>query len=341
MARLELAGLHHLTAVTANAGDNLALATGGLGLRLVKRTVNQDDTSAYHLFYGDAIGRPGTELTFFEWRHVPRRQPGTGEVAETSLRVPSAASLDWWETRLRADAAVSVLGRTQRAGRAVLRFSDAEGQPLALVVDEGARPKAPAADPAMAAAEAAWIAASPVPPEHAILGLGPVLLNVGVLTPTASFLTQVLGMRDAGTYPDPDSAERQVSVFAMGPGGASSEVHVVVRADLPRARQGAGGVHHVAFRVADHAAQQAWLAHLVQAGVGNSGLVERYYFESLYFREPGGTLFELATDGPGFSADEDPMTLGESLALPPFLEPKRAQIEAGLRPLASTGQVVA
>ncbi len=334
MAQLELGGLHHLTAITANAQRNLAVATGSLGLRLVKRTVNQDDTSAYHLFYGDAIGRPGTELTFFEWSRMPRRQPGTGEVAETSLRILSPESLDWWEARLRADASIVVRGRAERAGRAALRFTDAEGQPFALIVDDAAtRPSAPS-DAGLAAAEAAWNTTASVPREHAILGLGPTLLNVRTLAPTAAFLTGVLGMRDAGTYPDPDRAERPVSVFSMGPGGAAAEVHVVVRGDLARAQQGAGGVHHVAFRVADHAAQQAWLAHLTQLGVPNSGLVERYYFESLYFREPGGTLFELATDGPGFANDEDPMTLGESLALPPFLEPQRASIEAGLKPLS-------
>jgi glyoxalase family protein len=142
-----------------------------------------------------------------------------------------------------------------------------------------------------------------------------------------------MGMENAGTYADPDGGDREVTVFSMGPGGAAAEVHVVPRPDLPRAQQGFGGVHHVAFRVTDHEAQDRWLSHLNKLRVPNSGLVERYYFESLYFREPGGTLFELATDGPGFAADEDPMTMGEALALPPFLEPHRARIEAGLRPL--------
>ncbi len=328
-----LGGLHHLTAITAHAGANLAMATEALGLRLVKRTVNQDDVSAYHLFYGDAIGRPGTELTFFEWGHVPPRRPGYGEVAETGLRVPSEAALDWWEERLRADARMIVLGRTARAGRTVLRVSDTEGQPFALTADPDTPAPAVPADPRLAAAEEAWWASARVPREHAIRGLGPVVLHVRAPEPTARFLTEIMGMREAGRYADPDQADREIAVFSMGPGGAAAEVHVLTRPDLPRAQQGYGGVHHVAFRVADHAAQEAWLAHLRGHGVQNSGLVERYYFESLYFREPGGTLFELATDGPGFSADEDPMTLGESLALPPFLEPHRAQIEAGLQPL--------
>ncbi len=328
-----LGGLHHLTAVTARAGANLSMARDVLGMRLVKRTVNQDDVSAYHLFYGDAIGRPGTELTFFEWSHVPKRQPGTGEVAETGLRIPSDAALDWWEARLRADARMIVRGRTTRAGRPALRFSDAEGQPFALIVDANAPAPADAATAELERAEQEWWKTAPVPREHAILGLGPVVLHVRSLEPTARFLTGVMGMTEAGRYADPDSAAREISVYAMGPGGASAEVHVLPRSDLPRAVQGFGGVHHVAFRVTDHAAQQAWLAHLTSLGVPNSGLVERYYFESLYFREPGGTLFELATDGPGFSADEDPRTLGDSLALPPFLEPRRASIEAGLKPL--------
>lgn len=328
-----LGGLHHLTAVTAKAPANMTMATRELGLRLVKRTVNQDDVSAYHLFYGDAIGRPGTELTFFEWAHVPPRQAGHGEVAETGLRVPGDEALAWWEERLRASGSMIVRGRAERAGRTALRFSDAEGQPFALISDPDARPAPPAADPALAAAEEAWWRTAPVPRDRAILGLGPVLLNVRALEPTARFLTEVMGMRESGRYADPDRASREVSVFSMGPGGAAAEVHVVVRSDLARAQQGFGGVHHVAFRVADHAAQEAWLAHLRSLGVPNSGLVERYYFESLYFREPGGTLFELATDGPGFANDEDPMKLGEGLALPPFLEPDRARIEAGLKPL--------
>ncbi len=328
-----LGGLHHLTAVTARAGANLSMARDVLGMRLVKRTVNQDDVSAYHLFYGDAIGRPGTELTFFEWSHVPKRQPGTGEVAETGLRIPSEATLDWWEARLRADGRMIVRGRTTRAGRPALRFSDAEGQPFALIVDANATAPADAATAELEQAEREWWKTAPVPREHAILGLGPVVLHVRSLEPTARFLTAVMGMTEAGRYADPDSAAREISVYSMGPGGASAEVHVLPRSDLPRAVQGFGGVHHVAFRVTDHSAQQAWLSHLTSLGVPNSGLVERYYFESLYFREPGGTLFELATDGPGFSADEDPRTLGDRLALPPFLEPRRAAIEAGLKPL--------
>ncbi len=328
-----LGGLHHLTAITARAGANMSMATQSLGLRLVKRTVNQDDVSAYHLFYGDAVGRPGTELTFFEWGHVPQRQPGTGEVAETGLRVPTTEALAWWETRLREDARMVVRGRTDRAGRAVLRFADAEGQPFALVVDTESPPPAEPGSADLAAAEKAWWQSAPVPRERAILGLGPVLLNVRSLEPTARFLTDVMGMRDAGRYADPDRADREVAVFSMGSGGPSAEVHVVARPDLARAQQGFGGVHHVAFRVADHAAQNEWLSHLTRLRVANSGLVERYYFESLYFREPEGTLFELATDGPGFTADEDAMTMGERLALPPFLEPHRERIETGLKPL--------
>ncbi len=333
MSTPALGGLHHLTAVTARAGANLAMATESLGLRLVKRTVNQDDVSAYHLFYADPIGRPGTELTFFEWAHVPPRQAGVGEVAETGLRVPSVEALDWWEQRLRDDPRMVVRGRTTRAGRDVLRVADAEGQPFGLVADPDGAAVPPAGEPALEAAEEAWWPTAPVARERAIRGLGPVLLHVRTLDPTARFLTEVMGMREAGTYEDPDKVGRPVHVFSMGPGGAAAEVHVLPRPELPRAQQGFGGVHHVAFRVADHAAQEAWLDHVRSRGVPNSGLVERYYFESLYFREPGGTLFELATDGPGFHADEDPMTLGERLALPPFLEPQRARIEAGLKPL--------
>ena len=316
-------GIHHLTAVSAAIRENLRFYTGTMGMRLVKRTVNQDDVSAYHLFYSDAVGTPGHDLTFFDWP-VPPEARGTRSVVRTGLRVP-ASSLGYWAGRL-ADAGVAAEPVEETDGRPTLRFEDPEGQRLALVADGGAGdPPTPYAD-------------SPVPAEHQVRGLGPITMSVPDLETTDLVLRTVLGMRSVRTYPLPGRPADPVHVYEMGaPDGAGgrgphAELHVAVQPDLPAARQGAGAVHHVAFRVPDDA-YEAWAERLRQFGVPSSGPVDRFYFRSLYFREPGGVLFELATDGPGFAVDEDPATLGEAVALPPFLEGRRAQIEAGLKPL--------
>lgn len=309
---LELGGVHHLTAITAAAGENLRFYTRTLGLRLVKKTVNQDDVSAYHLFYGDGAASPGSDITFFDWP-APRERRGTRSVVRTGFRVAGGeATLAWWDERLRSAGVAT--GRAEEAGRAVLWFEDPEGQRLALVDDGGSGGAHP------------W-AGSPVPPERQIRGLGPIVLSVPRLDPTERFLTDLMNMRRGG------EAAPGVHVFAMGPGGPAAELHVAVEPHLQPAGQGAGGVHHVAFRTPDRAGLAAWAERVARAGVGNSGEVERHYFRSLYFREPGGTLFEIATDGPGFAVDEPLESLGERLALPPFLEPRRAAIEAGLKPL--------
>jgi glyoxalase family protein len=174
---------------------------------------------------------------------------------------------------------------------------------------------------------------SPVPAPYQIRGLGPVVLSVPDLAPTDVMLTRVLHMRPVRTYPHPEDARHTVHVYEMGAGGPHAELHVAVRPDLPPARPGAGGVHHVAFRTPTEAEYHAWTERLTAFGLPHSGEVDRYYFKSLYVRDPGGVLFEIATDGPGFAVDEDPATLGERIALPPFLEPRRAEIVANLEPL--------
>ena len=321
-----LGGLHHLTAVTGHAADNVAFYTGVLGLRLVKKTVNQDDVSAYHLFYGDEVGSPGTEVTFFDWPNSGAHRVGTGTIAETALRVPSGA-LDWWTGRF-AERGVAHDGVAEREGRATLTFTDSEGQRLSLVDDGDAPGKVP------------W-SGSAVPAETQIRGLHSVTLDVAALAPTAQVLTEVLGFRQAGTYPHPTDADGRVDVFETGPGGPGAAVRVAERPSLGRGRGGGrvgiGGVHHVAFRVPDDAAHRAWQERIAAAGLGVTPVIDRFYFRSLYFRELGGILFEIATDGPGFATDEDPTHLGERLALPPFLEPRRAEIEAGLTPIEAVG----
>jgi glyoxalase family protein len=314
---MQLTGIHHLTAISAKPRENLRFYTGVLGMRLVKKTVNQDDVSAYHLFYADGKANPGTDLTFFDFPAAPERR-GANSISRTGLRVSGEKSLGYWRDRLS-----KAGGRTgdviEVDGRLTLPFEDGEGQRLVLVDDGGAGPASP------------W-ENSPVPVEHQIRGLGPIVLTVHDPARLEKVLTGVMNMRKVRDYATPH-ARAPIHVFAMGAGGPAAELHVVEQKDAPVARQGAGGVHHVAFRTPDDAQYQAWAQRLNELGVPNSGVIDRFYFRSLYFREPNGILFEIATDGPGFATDEPMQTLGEKLALPPFLEPRRAEIEAGLKPL--------
>lgn len=312
---MDLKGIHHLTAVTARAADNHRFYTGTLGLRLVKKTVNQDDVSAYHLFYADGQASPGTDITFFDWPVGPETR-GTHSIARTGFRVNGADQLEWWAKHLR-DAGVKAADVVVRDGRATLDFEDFEGQRLSLVDDGGAGQSHP------------W-ALSPVPADRQIRGLGPITISVPDLAPTDAVLRALMNMRRMRDYENAQGAT--VHVYEMGPGGPGAELHVAVEPHLPFARQGAGGVHHVAFCVPD-AEYTAWAERLQSLRVPNSGPVDRFWFKSLYFREPNGILFELATEGPGFATDEPMDRLGETLSLPPFLEHRRVEIEAGLVPL--------
>jgi glyoxalase family protein len=313
---LSLGGIHHLTAVTADAPRNLAFYTKTLGMRLIKKTVNQDDTTAYHLFYGDGVASPGADLTFFDFPAAPERR-GTHSVVRTGLRVDSEDTLKWWKDHLQTSG-VGTSAIKERFGQLSLEFEDFEGQRFRLVVD-GENTVVP------------W-AKSPVPAERQIIGLGPITMSVPRLDPTKRVLTEVMNMREVRHYPSRDNTG-DVHVFEMGPGGPGAELHVAVQPHLDQVRPGAGGVHHVAFRTPDQDTLREWIRRVHQVGLRSSGEVERYYFTSLYFREPNGILFEIATDVPGFAADEPMESLGETLALPPFLEPQRAQIEANLKPL--------
>lgn len=314
---MELSGIHHVTAVSGSGPLNLAFYTNVLGLRLVKKTVNQDVPSTYHLFYADEVGTPGTEMTFFEWPDVPVHAPGAGDVSAVGFVVPDRAALDWWVQRFDAEG-VSHGEIEQRAGRPVLPFTDPEGQRLQLIAGERADSQP-------------W-SESPVPVEYAIRGFGAITVVVRRAAPTVAILTDVMGFRAAGEYPIDGS--QHVLVFETGAGGLGAEIHLVVQPALPLAQTGIGGVHHVAFRTPDDEQHRAWQQHLTSAGVGVTPVIDRFYFRSIYFREPGGVLFEIATDGPGFTADEDLAHLGEHLSLPPFLEARRAEIEAVLPPLA-------
>ena len=312
---MQLTGIHHLTAISAKPRENLAFYTGVLGMRLVKKTVNQDDVSAYHLFYADGKANPGTDLTFFDFPAAPERR-GSNSISRTGLRVAGEKSLGYWRDRLK-QAGGHTGDVTEVDGRLTLPFEDQEGQRLVLVDDGGTGTASP------------W-EKSPVPAEHQIRGLGPIVLTVHDLSRTALVLTEIMNMRRMRDYA---AHGAHIHVFAMGEGGPAAELHVIEQKDLQSAQQGAGGVHHVAFRTPDEAQYHAWTARLNELDIRNSGEIDRFYFRSLYFREPNGILFEIATDGPGFASDEPMETLGEKLALPPFLESRRAAIEAGLKPL--------
>ncbi len=233
---MQLPGIHHVTAISARIRDNHHFYTRALGMRLVKRSVNQDDVSSYHLFYADARGSPGTDLTFFDWP-AARERRGTNALVRVGLRVAGRSSLEYWAERLRA-MRLAVSAMQERAGRWTLDFEDAEGQRLTLVNDDGIGDAFPWSD-------------SPVPAAHQIRGLGPVTMSVPELAPTDDVLQCVLGMRPANRYPCPDAESDTVHVYEMGAGGAAAELHVAVQPSLPRSRQGAGAVHHVAFRTPD------------------------------------------------------------------------------------------
>ncbi|MDH3298508.1 MAG: ring-cleaving dioxygenase [Gemmatimonadota bacterium] len=303
-------GIHHVTAISGDARENLSFYTGLLGLRLVKRTVNQDVPDTYHLFYADGEGRPGTDLTFFPWPNLPPARPGIGLTMEAGFSV-GEGSLDWWAERLAA-AGLEVTSEA-RFGENALVFRDPHGLGLSLTETDDPLGTAP------------WDR-STVPAEHQLAGFHAVRLWERDLPRTARFLTEGLGFEETGE----DGGWHRFEVGAGGPGR-----RVELR-ELPQERRGmwgTGAVHHVAFRVDDDDHQARTRERVAAAGQPPTEVIDRFWFRSIYFREPGGALFEVATDGPGFAVDEDARALGERLILPPWLEPRRAEIEAGLAPL--------
>jgi glyoxalase family protein len=306
--RTSMPGIHHVTAISGAPERNLDFYTRVLGLRLVKKTVNFDDPGTYHLYYGDAQGTPGTVLTFFPWAHAAQGRLGIGETQETAFRVPASA-LGFWTHRFIEKSVAH--GMEKRFGETVLTFADPDGMRLALVAVPGAE------------SEPGW--SRDVPAEHAIRGFHGVTLLLGTAAPTAHVLTDVLGFRAAGAE----------GALARYRGGDALGGHVDLRevGDFPKGRLGRGSVHHIAFRASDDAAQAAMAQRAAGLGLQVTEQKDRNYFRSVYFREPGGVLFEIATDDPGFAVDEPAESLGRSLKLPRFLEPRRAELEAKLPPL--------
>jgi glyoxalase family protein len=313
-----ISGLHHVTAIAGDPQENLDFYAGRLGMRLVKRTVNQDVPGTYHLFYADSVGHPGSDLTFFPWPDMPPGRQGVGHTVEVALAVPPG-SLAWWTARLRE--AGNAAGQVEtRFGEQVLPLRDPHGLPIALVETADAREFTP------------WDG-SQVPAERQIRGLHGVRLLARHLAPTATFLTDGLGFRQI-------AEENGWRRYAVGEGGSGRVLDLQAGADRPRGEWGVGSVHHIAWRVPDDAAEAVAQRRILEAGRRPTEVIDRFWFKSVYFTEPGGALFEIATDGPGFGVDEAPGALGSTLVLPPWLESRRSAIEASLPPLRLPGTEV-
>lgn len=306
-------GIHHVTAIAGDPQENLDFYVGVLGLRLVKKSVNQDVTHTYHLFYADEKGTPGTDLTFFPWPDMAPARLGVGFTVEVGFTAP-LGSLGYWRDRLlRAGA---TLGQEEtRFGETVLPFRDPHGLPLALIETGGERPFTPWGD-------------GPVPVDHQVRGMHSVRLWERDLDSTEALLTRLMGFQLVGE----DGGWRRFAVEGRGPG---TLLDLKMMPGERRGQWGTGGVHHVAWRVTDDEEQMTIRAGLETVGLAPTPQIDRFWFRSVYFREPGGVLFELATDGPGFSRDEDQSHLGEQLILPPWLEGQRRQIEAVLPKLVA------
>ena len=307
-----IAGIHHITAIASTPQQNLDFYTQVLGLRLLKVTVNFDDPGSYHFYFGNHAGSPGSVLTFFPWPGAPRGTVGNGQVSATTFAVRPGA-LEFWRDRL-GEQRIPAEDAGQRFGEAVLRCVDPDGMPLELVGTSDANP------------DAAY-SVEGIPQEYAICGFHSATLLEEGYESTAHLLQELMGLRFIGQ----DENRFRYAVTASGPGRI---VDVVCSPDGRRGRLGAGIVHHIAWRTSDANQQKYWRDDLVANGFNVSPIMDRVYFRSIYFREPGGILFEIATDGPGFAADEPPEHLGERLALPAWLEPRRTAIEQALPSLA-------
>ncbi len=321
-------GIHHITAIASDPQRNLDFYTQALGLRLVKLTVNFDDPGTYHFYFGDEAGRPGTILTFFPWARAPRGRRGTGQVTAISFSIPQEA-LAYWQERL-ASEGISTAQPQQRFDEQVLAFPDPDGLQLELVAHPGA------------GARPGWAGGS-VPAEYAIRGFSGATLTVDDYELTADVLTRVLGFRLAGQegqryrYEVGESAGTQFPQAPAAEGADLARVDLVNAPELPQGQIAAGTVHHIAWRTPSDEQQLAWRAELQQAGLQVTPVRDRQYFHSIYFYEPNGILFEIATDPPGFATDETPETLGTHLKLPPWLEPQRATLENKLPRLRLPG----
>ncbi|MCR8656414.1 ring-cleaving dioxygenase [Paenibacillus endoradicis] len=311
----QLKGIHHVTAITSSAEKNYEFFTNVLGMRLVKKTVNQDDIQTYHLFFADDKGSAGTDMTFFDFPNIQKGVHGNNEIFKTSFRVPTDAAIDYWVKRFNR-LNVKHTGISEQFGKKTLSFVDFDDQQYQMISDEhniGVESGTP------------WIK-GPIPLEFAITGLGPIFVRISDFVYFKQMLEKVMLFEEI-------ASEGSNHLFEVGEGGNGAQVIVEHNIMLPPSRQGFGTVHHAAFRVADREVLDEWTERFADFNFHTSGYVDRHFFESLYVRVAPQILFEFATDGPGFMGDEEYETVGEKLSLPPFLEGRREQIEKLVRPI--------
>ena len=314
-------GLHHVTAIAGDAQENVNFYVGVLGMRLVKRSINQDAPDTYHLFYADAVGTPGTDLTFFPWPRLPAQRRGWGVWDELYLGVP-IRSLSYWRERLQA-AGIECAPTETRFGELVLPFEDPHGLRLALVETESYS----------GFGFAPWTE-SPVPAEHQVRSLAGVRMVVHEGETTAEFFSSAFGFQLQGAERErTDLGECEWKRYIVGEGKAGERIDLCFLPEISRGSWGVGAIHHVAWRAADETEQDRISRAVIAAGGRPTPVIDRFWFKSVYLQEPGGALNEIATDGPGFAVDETPERLGEKLVLPPRFEPRRSTIEAALPPL--------
>ncbi|WP_100333521.1 ring-cleaving dioxygenase [Bacillus alkalisoli] len=310
-----LKGIHHVTAITSSAEKNYEFFTYVLGMRLVKKTVNQDDIQTYHLFFADDTGSAGTDMTFFDFPGIQKGTHGTNEISKTGFRVPTDAAIEYWEKRFER-LNVKHRGIQEQFGKKTISFVDFDDQQYQLVSDENNKG---------VVSGTPW-QNGPIPLEYAITGLGPLHIRIANFDYFKEMVVKVLQFKEIGQ-------EENLYLFEVGDGGNGASIIAEHNDSLPQGQQGFGTVHHAAFRVEDRSVIDEWDNRLRSFSFQTSGHVDRYFFESLYARLAPNILFEFATDGPGFMGDEPYETLGEKLSLPPFLEPKREQIEKLVRPI--------
>lgn len=315
-ANHELLGIHHMTAMTSDVQKNYEFFTKVLGMKLVKKTVNQDDIQTYHTYYADDVGTPGTTMTFFDFPNSPQGIPGTNAITRTSFRVPSDEALEYYKKRFK-DMGVFHDEISEEFGKKILKFQDADNQRYQLISDRYNSGMLPGT---------AWIG-GPVPEEFAIYGLGPTEISVSYFTEFKDVLEGIFGFKEI-------NSDGNRHLFEVGEKGSGAQVILVHDDKSPDARQGYGEVHHVAFRLSEQAGLYAWKDIFDKLGLPNSGYVDRFYFESLYVRI-GHILIELATDAPGFMIDEEYDELGKTLSLAPFIENKREYIEKSVKPFVT------
>ena len=306
----QIPGIHHVTSITGDVQQCVDFYVGVLGLRFVKKSINQDVPDTYHIYFGDYLGSPGTAMTFFGWPSWPKRRAGSGQVTTVSFTVPQD-SLDFWTKRLRS---LDVTARlVSRFSKEALVVTDPDGIELELVAGQSAQP---------------WVAwrDSPVDEEHAIRGFHSVTMTVAEAAATRELLVKSMGFRES-------AQDGRRTRFETGTGGPHSTLDLVEAPEGPEGEESVGTVHHVAWRAADAAHQAEWRKAMVEVGRNVTPVIDRYYFKSIYFREPGGVLFEIATDGPGFTFDEPAESLGKSLSLPPWFQVRRDKLDVTLPPI--------